>query len=44
MSSMPVENASENMPACSVPASWVAMIERMGSDMPHTVVPMVFHT
>ena len=44
MSSIPVANAMENMPACSAPASCDATMERIGSDMPQTVVPIVFHT
>ena len=37
-------NASENMPACSTPASCVTTMVRMGNTMPHVPTPTVFHT
>ena len=43
MSSMPATKASENMPACSTPTSWVMMIVRRGKTMPNDVTPAVFH-
>ena len=32
---MPVTKASENMPACSTPTSWVTTMVRNGNTMPH---------
>ena len=43
MSSVPVTNAMENMPACSVPTNWVATTVSRGKTMPHTPMPTVFH-
>ena len=44
MSSDPVTNAMENMPACSTPTSWVTTTVRKGNTMPHAAMPIVLHT
>ncbi|WP_371298406.1 hypothetical protein [Paraeggerthella sp.] len=44
MSSVPVTNASENMPACSTPTSCVTTMVRKGNTMPHVAMPSVLHT
>ncbi|VWM19145.1 Uncharacterised protein [Collinsella intestinalis] len=40
---VPAANAMENMPACLMPASWVATTVSTGKTMPHAPVPTVFH-
>lgn len=44
MSSDPVTKASENMPACSTPTSWVTTMVRNGNTMPHAAMPKVLQT